>query len=363
MVERSRTLPMTAMSNDDHNQPVRLIHDESTGDRFLIYATEKGLRLDIRFEGATLWMTQSQIGELFGRDTSTISRHITNVIEEGELDEATSLQKVQTTTGRPATLYNLDMVISVGYRVSSAQATLFRRWATEKLVQFATKGFVIDAPRLKEPGVDRIAELREIIRDIRANEANVYAELRRICAMCRDYDPSSDDAREFYQRMQAKLFWAVVSQTPSMILANRADAAGPNMGLQTWPKSEIRQQDALTAKNYLVEREIRELNRLTTILLDIVEDQLDIGRLTLMSEAGALLDQQLKNLNRAVLTHGGSVSHATAEAKVRSEYKKFDAYRREQRRIDTEGQLAELKRQEKLLPKQRGKRRPDNEGA
>jgi hypothetical protein len=171
------------MANDD-KKPVHLIEDETTGDRFLLYATAKGLRLDIRYEGERLWMSQAQIGELFGRDISTISRHIANVIEEGELDESTSLQKVQTTTGRPATLYSLDMVISVGYRVSSVQATLFRRWATEKLVQFATKGFVIDPARLIETGsADRIAELREIIRDIRAAEANVYSELRRICAL------------------------------------------------------------------------------------------------------------------------------------------------------------------------------------
>jgi hypothetical protein len=134
---------------DDNNEPVHLAEDAETGDRFLVYGTDKGLRLDIRYEGDTLWMTQAQIGQLFGRDVSTISRHIANVFEEGELNESTSLQKVQTTTGRPATLYNLDMVISVGYRVSSAQATVFRRWATSVLVQFAKKGFVVDAPRLK----------------------------------------------------------------------------------------------------------------------------------------------------------------------------------------------------------------------
>jgi len=146
-------------------EPVHLMEDTTTGDRFLAYGTGKGLRLDIRYEGETLWMTQAQIGQLFGRDVSTISRHIASVFDAGELEESTSLQKVQTTTGRPATLYSLDMVISVGYRVSSAQATVFRRWATGVLVQFAKKGFVIDAPRLKQPEyADRVAELREIIR-------------------------------------------------------------------------------------------------------------------------------------------------------------------------------------------------------
>lgn len=344
------------MAGDDKDQPVHLIEDEKTGDRFLVYGSDKGLRLDIRYEGETLWMTQAQIAELFGRERSVITKHISNILDEGELDEATSVQKMHTTQGRPAALYNLDMVISVGYRVSSARATLFRRWATEKLVQFATKGFVIDSARLKETGAaDRIAELREIIRDIRAAEANVYAELRRICAMCQDYDPADSRAREFYQRMQAKLFWAVTAQTPSMILADRADADVDHMGLQTWPKDEIRQQDALVAKNYLSEREIKELNRLTTILLDIFEDQLDIGRLTLMSEASALLDQQLKNLNRAVLSHGGNMRHADAETKAKAEYQKFDAQRRAQRRLETERQLAELKQSDKALPKDRGR--------
>ncbi|MEO6218130.1 MAG: RhuM family protein [Sphingomonas sp.] len=170
-------------------EPVILQEDERTGERFLIYGTDKGTRLDIRYVGDSLWMTQAQIADLFVRDVSVISRHISNILEEGELEEASSLQKAQTSTGRPANLYSLDMVISVGYRVSSAQATLFRRWATDKLVQFATKEFVIDSTRLKQPeNADRLAELREIIRDIRSDEANLYRELRSICALCQDYD-------------------------------------------------------------------------------------------------------------------------------------------------------------------------------
>jgi hypothetical protein len=166
-------------------EPVVLQEDATTGARFLVYGTDKGLRLDIRYEGESLWMTQAQIADLFGRDVSVISRHSKNIVEEGELTEETSLQKMQISPARLTTLYSLDMVISVGYRVSSKQATLFRRWATEKLVQFATKGFVIDAPRLKHPeNADCITELREIIRDIRSDEANVYREVRQICAMC-----------------------------------------------------------------------------------------------------------------------------------------------------------------------------------
>lgn len=338
--------------SDDENEPVHLVEDAETGDRFLVYGTDKGLRLDIRYEGDTLWMTQAQIGQLFGRDVSTISRHIANVFEEGELDESTSLQKVQTTTGRPATLYNLDMVISVGYRVSSAQATVFRRWATGVLVQFAKKGFVVDALRLKQPeNADRVAELREIIRDIRSDEANVYRELRRICAMCQDYDGTTDAAREFYQRTQAKLVYAVTSHTPAEIVATRADHKADNMGLQTWPNDNIRKTDVGISKNYLAESEIKELNRLTTILLDIFDDQLDIGRLVVMQDAQTLLDQQLRQLGRTVLRTGGRVSASDAKKIAEKQYGKFDKQRKLERQQEADERIAALAKEAKKLPK------------
>ena len=337
---------------DNDNEPVRLIEDAETGDRFLVYGTDKGLKLDIRYEGETLWMTQAQIGQLFGRDVSVISRHIANVLEEGELDETTSLQKVQTTTGRPATLYNLDMVISIGYRVSSAQATLFRRWATGVLVQFAKKGFVVDSPRLKQPeDADRIAELREIIRDIRADEANVYRELRQICALCQDYDGNTEMAREFYQKTQAKLVYAVTSHTPAEIIASRADHTAENMGLRTWPKDNIRKADTTVSKNYLAEAEIRELNRLTTILLDIFEDQLDLGRLVVMQDAQDLLDRQLQQLGRTVLRTGGQVSASDAKRRADEQYGKFDAQRKLERQQQAEERIAALAEEAKRLPR------------
>ena len=291
------------------DQPVRLTEDAETGDRFLVYGDSKGLRLDIQYAGDTLWMTQAQIAQLFGRDQSVISRHVSNILEEGELDEASNMQKVHIAgSTKPITLHSLDMVISVGYRVSSAQATVFRRWATGILVQFAKRGFVVDSSRLKQPeNADRIAELREIIRDIRADEANVYRELRRICAMCQDYDGASEAAREFYQRTQAKLVYAVTAHTPAEIIAARADAGAANMGLQSWQGDAIRKADATVSKNYLGEGEVRELNRLTTILLDIFEDQLDMGRLVVMQDAQRLLDQQLEQLGRNVLRTGGSM--------------------------------------------------------
>lgn len=173
-------------------EPVRLLEDDETGDRFLVYGDGTGLHVEVHYSGDALWMTQAQIAELFDRERSVITKHINNILEEDELDEATSVQKLHKSQGRPAAIYRLDMVISVGYRVASKQATLFRKWAIEKLVQFATRGFVIDTQRLKNPNYrDRLAELKEIIRDIRSDEANVYREVRQICAMCQDYDGPS----------------------------------------------------------------------------------------------------------------------------------------------------------------------------
>ena len=338
---------------DRKDDPIHLEQDETTGDRFLVYGTGKGMRIDIRFEGETLWMTQAQIAQLFGRDVATISRHISGILEEGELDEATSLQKMQRSLGRPAILYSLDMVISVGYRVSSAQATAFRRWATGILVQYARKGFVVDSIRLKQPGMaDRFAELREIIRDIRSDEANVYRELKRICAMCQDYQGDTQAAREFFQQTQAKLVHAVTSMTPSEVVMDRSDGTAENMGLRTWPNDNIRKGDVSVSKNYLAEAEIRELNRLTTILLDIFEDQAEMGRLVVMADARRLLDEQLRNLGRTVLRGGGTVSTEAAKEKALREYGVWKSRQKVLRHQQADAAIAEL-----AAEARRGKRR------
>jgi hypothetical protein len=338
-------------------EPVHLVEDSATGDRLLIYGTDKGIKIELRYDGDTLWVTQAQIAELFGRDVSTISRHINNIIEEGELTEESSLQKAQISTGRPAALYSLDMVISVGYRVSSAQATLFRRWATDKLVQFATKGFVIDAEQLKSPDArDRVAELKEIIRDIRSDEANVYREIRRICALCSDYDPKSSAWHEFYSHTQAKLMYAVTTHTPSEMVISRANADHENMGLRSWKGDHVTQADVDISKNYLAEGELREFNRLTVILLDIFEDQLDLGKLNTMAEVSALLDNQLRSLSRQVLRGGGSVKTAQAKAHALEQYRAFNERRKAIRYAEADAAIAALKAQDKLLPKPPRKR-------
>jgi hypothetical protein len=350
----------------DANEPVRLVEDAETGDVFLIYGTTRGVKVELRFEGETLWLSQKGMAELFGVSVPTINEHLKSIYSDGELAENATVRNFRMVrqegtrqVSRDVQHYNLNAIISVGYRVSSRQGTLFRVWATDKLVQFATKGFVIDKERLKdEADYDRIRELREIVRDIRASEANTYAELRRICALCQDYDGSSEAAQKFFARMQAKLFWAVTSMTPSMLLVDRVDAAAPDLGLRTWPKDEIRQADALVAKNVLAESEVRELNRLTVILLDIFEDQLELGRLTLMSEAERLLDDQLKQLGRPVLRHGGSVSTQAAREHVKTQFKTFDQRRRLECKASADAALAELKKADRGLPKSPRKPKP-----
>ncbi len=324
--------------SDAPDEPVRLVEDDRTGDRILFYEGKDGPIAEFRYADRTLWMTQAQIADLFGRDIATISRHIGNILEEGELEEATSLHKLQRSMGRPATLYSLDMIISVGYRVSSKQATLFRRWATDKLVQFATKGFVIDQPRLRDAAdQDRIRELRDIIRDIRASEANVFREVRKICSLCQDYDGRSQSARDFFAMMQNRLLWAVTSLTAPEIILDRANAGIENMGLTNWPKTDIRKQDVIVAHNYLGDSEIREKNRLTIMLLDFFEDRLDQGRLTTMAAAAAKLAEFLKFNERPVLEHKGCVTREEADRHAEAQYEQFAERRRALRQETPDG--------------------------
>lgn len=331
-------------------EPVHLQEDETTGDRFLVYGDGTGVHVEVNYAGDHLWMTQAQMADLYGRDVSTISRHIASILEEGELDES-NLHKTQIATStKPVTLYSLDMVISVGYRVASKQATLFRKWATDKLVRFATRGFVIDVARLKKPEYrDRIAELKEIIREIRSDEANVYRELRSICAMCQDYDGKSREWQEFYRNTQAKLIYAVCSDTPAEVIRHRADAKQLNMGLQTWPNENIRKADVTVSKNYLGDKEVHELNRLTTILLDIFEDQMDIGKLKLMGEASALLDGQLRGLGRVVLNSGGRVSMDDAKLHAERQYGAYKAAQTAIRHQEADRAIAEIKAAQKSI--------------
>ncbi len=342
------------MVEDTYLEPVRLVEDANTGDRFLIYGTESGVQIELRYEGDGLWMTQARMAELFGRDVSVISRHIGNIISDGELSIKSNLQSMQiASSDRPVTLYSLDMIISVGYRVSSKQGTMFRKWATEKLVQFATKGFVVDSERLKNPdNADHFAELREIIRDIRASEANVYREVRGICALCSDYEMLSDREKVvFFAKVQNKLHYAVTSMTGAEIRTSRADADQPSMGLTSWSGDRPRQRDVLTAKNFLGQDEIRDLNRFTGMLLDYFEQETDLRRLVVMADAEGKLDTFIRNNERPLLHGSGRVSKRSADEHAKQQYEAFNEQRRLQRHAEADDALRELQKTEKSLPK------------
>lgn len=332
------------MASRQVDEPVRLIEDPSTGDRFLIYGTDKGIKVELRYDGEQLWLSEAQIAELFGVTRQNVNLHLNNVYGDGELERAATCKEILQVrkegpreVKRTLLLHNLDAIVSVGYRISSKQGTMFRRWATDKLVQFASKGFIVDVERLKTPdAADRVAELREILKDIRSDEANVYREVRSICATCRDYDPKSKAWRDYYARMQAKIVYAVTSKTPSMILMERADADAPNMGLQTWPADRMRQEDVTTSKNDLARGEIDELNRLTALLLDYLDDQLKIGRI---------------DMSRG----GGNVKTSVAD----DQYSIYRQQLKVARHREADDNLADLVKEARKLPKSRSKKKPD----
>ena len=342
-------------------EQVRLVRHSESGDPLLVYSTARGAKVELPYKDETIWATQKQMAQMFDVSVANVSAHLVKIFKEGELQEEAVIKQdlITAADGKsyPTNLYNLNAVISVGFRVESKVGTLFRIWATNILIQILTKGFYVDVERLKEGGdFDRIRELRETIRDIRSSEANLYAELRRICAMCKDYDRTSNAAQIFYAHMQAKLFYAVTAHTPSEILTLRVNASAPDLGLQTWPKDQIRQADVLVAKNALAEGEMRELNRVTDIPLSVFEDQLEVGRLIVMSDANRLLDQQLKQLGRSVLRRGGSVSAEDAQAHAKAQYKLFDQRRRLERKRQTDTELINLRAEAKKLPRQRKKK-------
>jgi hypothetical protein len=304
----------------------------------ILYQTPEGtVRIEVLYESETFWLNQKKIAELFGVDLRTISYHLGEIYASGELSQAATLQRirrVQTEGNREVSreieFYNLDAIISVGYRVNSTQATQFRIWATQTLREFIVKGFVLDDDRLKlnkRFGKDYFDELLERIREIRASERRFYLKITDIYEQCSiDYDTNAEISKTFFKTVQNKLHWAVTGQTAAEIIAERADAAKPSMGLTTWknaPHGKILKSDVSIAKNYLIEQEIKELERIVTMYLDYAENQAARQIPMRMAEWVAKLDAFLKFNEYEVLTNAGSVSAEVAKRLAEEQYSTF----------------------------------------
>jgi hypothetical protein len=301
----------------------------------LIYQARDGsTRIDVRVEEETVWLTLLQLSALFQRDKSVIAKHIRNIIAEGELEEEATVAKiatVQTEGGRRIRRalehYDLDMIISVGYRVNSHVGVHFRRWATERLREYIIKGFVLDDERLKEARNNYFDELLKRIRDIRSSEKVFYRKVCDIFATSIDYDRSAESSRNFFASVQNKFHWAITGHTAAELIAQRADASKPHMGLASWPTHRIREEDVTVAKNYLGARELDQLNRIVNQYLEYAELQALQRKPMRMADWRKKLDDFLVFNERDILDHSGTVSHEEAERHARGE---FERYRQQQ---------------------------------
>ncbi len=318
------------------------IPSESGFNEILLYTTPNGkVNVEIYLQNETIWLTQQKIAELFGVDRTVVTKHIGNIFKEAELKEEVVCAKFAHTTQHGAIkgktqetiskFYNLDMIISVGYRVNSSRATAFRIWATERLKEYIIKGFTMDDERLKNPnnifGKDYFEEQLARIRDIRSSERRFYQKITDIYAQCSaDYNSETDITKKFFASVQNKLHWAITGQTAAELIAARVDSTKENMGLSTWknaPKGSIRKTDVGIAKNYLNEKELDGLNRIVSMYLDFAENQARKGVVMYMQNWIEKLDAFLQFNEEAVLEHQGKVSHEVALALAENEFEKY----------------------------------------
>ncbi len=305
--------------------------------QFLIYQTEDGkIKLDVRFENETVWLTQAMIATLFDVKPQNITMHIANVYAEGELDEQATCKdflQVQREGNRDVArsrkYYNLDMIISVGYRIQSKVATQFRIWATQHLSEFIRKGFLLDDERLKNPDqpFDYFDELLERIQEIRTSEKRFYQKITDIYATSIDYDPTAAISLDFFATVQNKMHWAITGQTAAEIVAERADHTKPNMGLTSFRGSKVRKADVAIAKNYLSQEEIAALNNLTEQYLVFAQGQA-MQRIPMrMRDWVEKLNAFISINGRKILEGAGKISHELAVAKAETEYDAFNTAR------------------------------------
>ncbi len=292
----------------------------------IIYQTEDGVtRISVTLDGDTVWLTQAQMAELFQRDVSVISRHISNIFKEGELDEKSNLQILQiANSDKPVTLYSLDVIISVGYRVKSLRGTQFRIWANGVLKDYLIKGFALDDERLKgNAGGNYWKELLDRIRDIRSSEKVLYRQVLDLYATSVDYDPHSEQSVRFFKIVQNKLHYAAHGHTAAEVIYERADANKPFMGLTSFPRDFPALKDIGIAKNYLTESELKILNNLVSGYFDFAEIQAIRHNPMYMDDYIRQLDNILSSTGGKLLTGAGSVSHAQAMEKATAEYRKY----------------------------------------
>jgi hypothetical protein len=303
---------------------------------FLLYTTPNGkVKVEIFLRNETVWLTQKRMADLFGVGIPAINKHLKNIFESGELqeDSVISILEITADDGKKysTNFYNLDAIISVGYRVNSAQATHFRIWATQVLKEYIIKGFAMNDERLKNPdnifGKDYFEEQLARIRDIRSSERRLYQKITDIYAQCSaDYDPNTDITKQFFATVQNKLHFAITGKTAAEIISKRVDSKKPNMGLTTWkysPKGKIRETDVVIAKNYLDENELDMLNRIVTMYLDYAEMQAKRGIIMYMKDWVEKLDSFLKFNEQDILTNAGTISREVAEALALGEYEKY----------------------------------------
>ncbi|MBE7441206.1 MAG: virulence RhuM family protein [Flavobacteriales bacterium] len=299
---------------------------------FILFKTEdEKISVDVRMNDETVWLTQDQMAMLFDKGRSTIAEHILNVFKEGELDEKATCRKfrqVRTegsrTVERDVEHYNLDVIISVGYRVKSLRGTQFRQWATKRLNEYIRKGFTMDDERLKNLGGGGYwKELLQRIRDIRASEKVFYRQVLDIYATSMDYDPKADVSIAFFKKVQNKIHFAVHGQTAAEVIFNRADAEKEFMGLMTFPGERPYLKDVTIAKNYLDEKELRALGQIVSGYLDFAERQAEREQAMTMKDWAEHLDRILTMSGEKLLQGAGTISHEKAVEKASTEYKKY----------------------------------------
>lgn len=328
----------TARQYFKEQTPATVLIESQVSSRILLYKTNQGqTRIEVVFNSETFWLSQKRMADLYGVDVRTVSYHLSQIYESGELKEEATIRKIgivqmegEREVNRPQMLYNLDAIIAVGYRVNSYQATQFRIWATAVLKELIIKGFVLDDERLKQGkhfGKDYFDDLLERIREIRTSERRYYQKITDVYAECSaDYDAKAETTKLFFKMVQNMMHWAVTHQTAAEIIYTRADAKMPHMGLTTWknaPDGRVQKSDTIIAKNYLSDAEVTSLNRLSNAFLDVAEDRADRQLVMTMADWKKELESFLEYYRYDILENTGTISAEEAKEKAYAEYDKF----------------------------------------